>query len=133
MALAPLKTIADPKLKLWFSADGAQPARFGTGHNGLEPLRRDSFLMLNRMPRTTNATDAWSWKDQDRLRSGKWEIGGNCPPREAACGGASRESCAAGSAGGAIWDNRAIVHCALNDYAGERLLHRVTFGEDRAF
>ena len=33
----------------------------------------------------------------------------------------------------AIWDNRATVHYALNDYVGERLLHRVTFGEDSAF
>ena len=32
-----------------------------------------------------------------------------------------------------IWDNRATVHYALNDYVGERLLHRVTFGEDAAF
>lgn len=33
----------------------------------------------------------------------------------------------------AIWDNRATVHYGLNDYVGERLLHRVTFGEDKAF
>lgn len=33
----------------------------------------------------------------------------------------------------AIWDNRATVHYAVNDYVGERLLHRVTFGEDFAF
>jgi taurine dioxygenase len=33
----------------------------------------------------------------------------------------------------AIWDNRATVHYALNDYTGERLLHRVTFGEESAF
>ena len=33
----------------------------------------------------------------------------------------------------AIWDNRATVHYALSDYVGERLLHRVTFGEDAAF
>ena len=33
----------------------------------------------------------------------------------------------------AIWDNRATVHYAVNDYVGERLLHRVTFGEDKAF
>lgn len=34
----------------------------------------------------------------------------------------------------AIWDNRATVHYATNDYDSQhRLLHRVTFGEDRAF
>jgi taurine dioxygenase len=34
----------------------------------------------------------------------------------------------------AIWDNRATVHYATNDYGDQhRLLHRVTFGEDRAF
>ena len=32
-----------------------------------------------------------------------------------------------------IWDNRATVHYAVGDYTGERLLHRVTFGEDHAF
>lgn len=34
----------------------------------------------------------------------------------------------------AIWDNRATVHYAVTDYGDQhRLLHRVTFGEDRAF
>lgn len=33
----------------------------------------------------------------------------------------------------AIWDNRATVHYAVNDYTGERRLYRVTFGEDSAF
>ena len=34
----------------------------------------------------------------------------------------------------AIWDNRATVHYAVNDYDYQpRLLHRVTFGEDRSF
>lgn len=34
----------------------------------------------------------------------------------------------------AIWDNRATVHYAVADYQQQyRLLHRVTFGEDRAF
>lgn len=34
----------------------------------------------------------------------------------------------------AIWDNRATVHYAVNDYGNQhRLLHRITFGEDRAF
>ncbi|MFZ4380247.1 MAG: TauD/TfdA dioxygenase family protein, partial [Polynucleobacter sp.] len=34
----------------------------------------------------------------------------------------------------AIWDNRATAHYATNDYGNEhRLLHRITFGEDRAF
>lgn len=34
----------------------------------------------------------------------------------------------------AIWDNRATVHYATADYGDQhRLLHRVTFGEDRAF
>ena len=34
----------------------------------------------------------------------------------------------------AIWDNRATVHYATNDYDSQhRLLHRVTFGEDQAF
>lgn len=34
----------------------------------------------------------------------------------------------------AIWDNRATVHYATADYDDQhRLLHRVTFGEDRAF
>lgn len=33
----------------------------------------------------------------------------------------------------AIWDNRATVHYAVTDYSEYRLLHRVTFGEDRAF
>jgi taurine dioxygenase len=34
----------------------------------------------------------------------------------------------------AIWDNRATQHYAIVDYAPEpRLMHRVTFGEDRAF
>jgi len=33
----------------------------------------------------------------------------------------------------AIWDNRATVHYAVTDYSEYRLLHRVTFGEDKAF
>jgi len=34
----------------------------------------------------------------------------------------------------AIWDNRATQHYAVNDYQpAPRLMHRVTFGEDRAF
>lgn len=34
----------------------------------------------------------------------------------------------------AVWDNRATVHYAVTDYGdAHRLLHRVTFGEDRAF
>ena len=33
----------------------------------------------------------------------------------------------------AIWDNRATQHRAVPDFTGERLLHRVTFGENRAF
>jgi taurine dioxygenase len=33
----------------------------------------------------------------------------------------------------AIWDNRATVHYAVTDYAEDRRLHRVTFGEDSAF
>jgi len=33
----------------------------------------------------------------------------------------------------AIWDNRATVHYAVTDYTEYRLLHRVTFGEDKAF
>lgn len=34
----------------------------------------------------------------------------------------------------AIWDNRATVHYAVTDYGDQhRLLHRVTFGEDKAF
>lgn len=34
----------------------------------------------------------------------------------------------------AIWDNRATVHYAVTDYGNDhRLLHRVTFGEDRTF
>jgi len=33
----------------------------------------------------------------------------------------------------AIWDNRATVHYAVTDYTEDRLLHRVTFGEDSAF
>lgn len=34
----------------------------------------------------------------------------------------------------AIWDNRATVHYATNDYENQhRLLHRITFGEDKAF
>lgn len=34
----------------------------------------------------------------------------------------------------AIWDNRATVHYAVTDYGSQhRLLHRITFGEDRAF
>ncbi|MDR3504902.1 MAG: TauD/TfdA family dioxygenase [Acidocella sp.] len=33
----------------------------------------------------------------------------------------------------AIWDNRATVHYAVTDYTEDRRLHRVTFGEDKAF
>ena len=34
----------------------------------------------------------------------------------------------------AVWDNRATVHYAVSDYGDQhRLLHRVTFGEDKAF
>ena len=34
----------------------------------------------------------------------------------------------------AIWDNRATVHYAVTDYGdAHRLLHRVTFGEDKTF
>lgn len=34
----------------------------------------------------------------------------------------------------AIWDNRSTVHYAVTDYGDQhRLLHRITFGEDRAF
>jgi taurine dioxygenase len=34
----------------------------------------------------------------------------------------------------AIWDNRATVHYAVTDYGDQhRLLHRVTFGEEKAF
>lgn len=34
----------------------------------------------------------------------------------------------------AIWDNRATVHYAVTDYGDQhRLLHRITFGEDRTF
>jgi taurine dioxygenase len=34
----------------------------------------------------------------------------------------------------AIWDNRATVHYAVTDYGDQhRLLHRVTFGEDKTF
>jgi len=33
----------------------------------------------------------------------------------------------------AIWDNRGTVHRAVPDFTGERLLHRVTFGEEQAF
>ncbi len=33
----------------------------------------------------------------------------------------------------AVWDNRATVHYAVADYTEPRRLHRVTFGEDRAF
>lgn len=34
----------------------------------------------------------------------------------------------------AVWDNRATVHYGVSDYSDQhRLLHRVTFGEDRAF
>lgn len=34
----------------------------------------------------------------------------------------------------AIWDNRATVHYATNDYSAQhRVLHRVTFGEDKPF
>jgi len=34
----------------------------------------------------------------------------------------------------AVWDNRATVHYGVSDYGDQhRLLHRVTFGEDRAF
>ena len=33
-----------------------------------------------------------------------------------------------------VWDNRATVHYAVTDYGDQhRLLHRVTFGEDKAF
>lgn len=33
----------------------------------------------------------------------------------------------------AIWDNRATQHRAVPDFTGERVLHRVTFGEENAF
>lgn len=33
----------------------------------------------------------------------------------------------------AIWDNRSTVHYAVTDYSEYRLLHRVTFGEDKTF
>ncbi|MES2879150.1 MAG: TauD/TfdA family dioxygenase [Pseudomonadota bacterium] len=34
----------------------------------------------------------------------------------------------------AIWDNRATIHYAVTDYADQhRLLHRVTFGEEKTF
>jgi taurine dioxygenase len=33
----------------------------------------------------------------------------------------------------AIWDNRATQHRAVPDFTGERVLHRVTFGEEQAF
>ncbi len=33
----------------------------------------------------------------------------------------------------AIWDNRAVLHYAVNDYTEARRLQRVTFGEDQAF
>jgi taurine dioxygenase len=33
----------------------------------------------------------------------------------------------------AVWDNRAVQHRAVDDFAGARLLHRVTFGEEKAF